>query len=70
MIEISTRLEPDSGDCWVLASYRTDRGEVAVYMVRVPYLDRIRPDSAKVFEEAGALARHHLERMLDAHRRN
>lgn len=68
MMDVSTRTDPETGDVWVVASYRMENGKTSVYQVRAQYLDT---DTDAVYkrkiQDATTLAITRLRRMLDAH---
>ena len=67
-MDVSTRTDLETGDVLVVASYRMERGEVAVYQVRVPYLDMATEAVCKrKIQDATTLATTRLRRMLDAY---
>ena len=68
MIHVHTRLDPERGDTWVVASYRVDVGQIAEYQVRVAYLDSVGGDSERHFKAARELARNKLEGVLRDYR--
>ncbi len=68
MMDVSTRTDLETWDVWVVASYRLWRGEVAMYQVRVPYLDMATEAASKrKIQEATTLATTRLRGMLDAY---
>ena len=69
MMDLSTRIDPETGDVWVAASCRVENGETSVYQVRVPYLDMMETeaDYERKIQDAITLATTRLRRMLDAH---
>lgn len=69
MMDVSTRIDPETGDVWVVASCRVENGETSVYQVRVPYLDMMETEAVykRKIQDAITLATTRLRRMLDAH---
>lgn len=67
-MDVSTRTDPETGDVWVVASYRRESGKDAVYQVRVPHLDmETEAVLQRKIQDATTLATTRLRRMLDAH---
>ena len=67
-MDVSTSVDLETGDVLVVASYRMERGEVAVYQVRVPRSDIATEDGGKrKIQDATTIATTRLRRMLDAY---
>lgn len=67
-MDISTRTDTETGDVWVVASYRMENGETSVYQVRVPSLGmETEAVLQRKIQDATTLATTRLRRMLDAY---
>ena len=67
-MDVSTSTDPETGDVWVVASYRMESGKDAVYQVRVPHLDmETEAVLQRKIQDATTLATTRLRRMLDAY---
>ena len=69
MMDLSTRIDLETGDVWVVASCRVENGETSVYQVRVPCLDMMETEAVykRKIQDAITSATTRLRRMLDAH---
>lgn len=68
MMDVSTLTDPETGDVWVVASYRMENGNDSVYQVRAPYGAMMTEAVYKrKIQDATTLATTRLRRMLDAH---